>query len=109
MATLRLTQDDCEYLRELQHVGAGKIYLNSQRRLERAGLINISTGRFGEYVRLTEKGKTTEAVATPAGPEAALTAPAPNPHAGIENSHSGGAIERKAMIRTEKRIKKRRR
>lgn len=104
MAKLQLTQDDVEYLRELRYVGAGKIYLESQRRLERAGLITIHKGRFGEYVRLAPDKGSAES-ATPACVEDSITSPR---FASGDRTlaPSSGAYERKAMIRTAKRIKK---
>lgn len=107
MAKVRLTTDDVEYLRELRYVGAGRIYLNSQRRLERLGLITIHEGRFGEYVRLTEAG-TRGADAAPAQAEVSTgtSDPAGPSSPGGERGMRG---ERKAMIRAEKRVKKKRR
>lgn len=107
MAKMRLTTDDVEYLRELRYVGAGRIYLESQRRLERLGLITIHQGRFGEYTRLTEEG-TRGAEAAPVNDEVPTGTPASASWVSPPGER-GQRCERKAMIRAEKRVKKKRR
>lgn len=107
MARLRLTSDDVKYLRELANVSAGRIYLSSQRRLERAGLITIHTGRYGEYVRATDAGL---AVGTGEGADAApVTTEAPRGQGGFhcpgaDTGESGSASARKAMITAVRRV-----
>ncbi len=105
MAKVRLTPDDVEYLRELRNVSAGRIYLESQRRLERLGLITIHPGRFGEYVRLTEPGTR----GTDAAPVEAVRQHGEVLRPGSDTGERGKRPERKAMIRTDRRVKKKRR
>lgn len=105
MARLRLTSDDVEYLRELATVSAGTIYLQSQRRLETAGLITINKGRFGEYTRITERGLAFSSAEAAPAPQVAMTAEVPV--RGIDHS-LGGKVERKAMITAARRITKHR-
>lgn len=105
MTKVRLTADDVEYLRELRHVGAGRIYLESQRRLERLGLITIHDGRFGEYTRLTEAGTN----GADAAPATAAVNRSEEQLPASDTGQRGKQSERKAMIRTATRIKKKRR
>lgn len=106
MARLRLTSDDVEYLRELATVSAGTIYLQSQRRLETAGLITINKGRFGEYTRITERGLAVSSAEAAPVPQV-VAMPVGVPVRGIDHS-LGGKVERKAMITAARRITKHR-
>lgn len=57
MAQSRLTQDAIECLAELGE-GIGKPCFAEHTLLAKRGLIEINTGRFGAYTRITEAGRT---------------------------------------------------
>lgn len=105
MPKIRLTDDDREYLKELSHVRAGRIYLESQRRLERAGLIEIHHGRYGEYARLAIGGPGAVAAA-PADDRKRAVAEVDTSTRDRDPGTPRSIHERKAMITACKRIKK---
>lgn len=106
MAKVRLTEDDVEYLRELANVSAGRIYLQSQRRLEKLGLITIHQGRYGEYTRMVQHDPPVVASGVD---RAAVTAQVESPTRGSDPRSQRNASERKAMITASRHITKHRR
>lgn len=86
----RLTPEALECLTELGE-GIGRPYLDAHTTLARRGLIDINTGRFGAYTRITDAGRKHLARTASSGGRAATKPRGPGGTRGVSNPNPEAA------------------